>query len=245
MTNGLSTTGVGMLPQMYKQEVIANNLANMNTTGFKRDEVYFKEIMQAKMYHQMQVGDSELLPEIDSVYINFQQGPLAETNNELDVGLNGEGFFVVQTPQGQAYTRNGNFNINNEGILVTNEGHPVMGEDGLIELKEASRIQIGQSGQIIIDGKVENKLMAVNFENPEALVKAGHNLFVPGDGNLQEIPVENLKFQQGHLEQSNVQPTRELVDMIQTMRIFDSLQKTMKAHDDTIKKAVNELGRGK
>ena len=243
MTNGLYTTAVGMIPQMNKQEIIANNLANINTTGYKKDGAYFKQILQSNLYNRMDLGESELLPEVENLYTHFEQGPLVTTGNQMDVALVGKGFFTVQTPQGIAYTRNGNFTLDSEGMLVDNSGNPVLGENGPIELNPSESFEISEQGEIFIDGNRSNQFAVKNFAQPENLKKGGHNLLVPGNGELDEIPADSLQFKPGFLEQSNVNASEEMVEMILTLRRFEAMQKSLKLQDDSLKKAANDLGR--
>lgn len=245
MTNGLYTTAVGLVPQMYKQEVIANNLANINTVGYKKDGIYFQRILEGEMFSRLDLGDDEFIPQVKKIATNFQQGSLISTRNQLDFALSGEGFFVIQTPQGMAYTRNGNFTMNPDGLLVTNLGYPVLGEDGEIELKEIDSFQVTAQGEILLNGEKTNKFRVMKFDQPEALEKTGNNLFRIKAGFTDGIELETAVVKQGYLEQSNVKVSEEMVEMLMTLRRFEAMQRTIKMHNETILKAVNELGRGK
>ena len=245
MTNGLYTTGVGLVPQMYKQEIIANNLANISTTGYKKDGLFFKKLLNSKLIQDLNLGDGNFLLEVKEQYTDFQQGSLLRTGNDFDIALEGKGFFNIQTPNGTAYSRNGNFTINSEGVLVTNVGYPVLGENGEIELDTSSNITITKQGEIFSKGMQVDNFVMTNFNRPDKLKKSGNSLFIAEDETIEQIPADGLSFHQKHLEQSNVNAVKEMVEMILSLRRFESMQKTLKLQNDSLGKAVNELGRGK
>ncbi len=244
MTNGLYTTAVGMVPQMYKQEIIANNLANINTTGYKKDGMLFRKLLDAQLFPNLHDGDDGFVPDVQNTQLDFRQGPLLPTHSNFDVAIEGDGFFVVETPTGPALTRNGNFTVDADGQLTTNTGYIVLGEDGVIEIDEkVEKIQISNDGDIYINNTRANKLMVQTVEDKSTLKKLGTGLFIPRDGNVDFIPVENVHIRQGYLEQSNVNPVEEMVDMLVTMRQFEAMQRSMNFHNETLGKAVNELGK--
>ena len=244
MTNGLYTTAVGLVPQMYKQEIISNNLANVNTTGYKKDGILFRRLLDANLFNQLENGDYEFIPSVEDTMTDFLQGAFVSTGNDLDFAIDGKGFFAIQTPDGTAYTRNGNFTINAEGQLSNSAGYPVIGEGGVIEFDEnTNNIQITEQGEIFINGVQTNKFVINDFNELQKLKKIGNNLFKPENNLIQANDVESVKIKQGVLEQSNVNAVEEMVQMLITMRRFESLQKSMTFHNETLKKAVNELGR--
>ncbi|MBN2008097.1 flagellar basal-body rod protein FlgF [candidate division KSB1 bacterium] len=244
MTNGLYTTAVGMVPQMYKQEVIANNLANVNTTGYKKDGMLFQKVLDANLFTQLQNGDFNFEPDVQDNVRDFKQGPFVPTGSNFDVAIEGDGFFVVETPQGMALTRNGNFTLDADGRLVSNAGYPVVGEDGYIEIDEkTSDFQISEDGEIFVNKSRANKFLIQTVTDKQGLEKFGDSLFRPKNPNVEVTQMDQYRIQQGYLEQSNVNPVEEMVNMLITMRQFEAMQKTVNFHNETLGKAVNELGR--
>lgn len=240
MTNGLYTGAVGLIPQMKKQEIIANNLANVNTTGYKKDGMYFQNILEGKLYTQMESGN---VTDIGDVSINFQQGALVETGNQFDIAVVGDGFFAVQTPQGIAYTRNGNFAVDDNGQLVNNLGYPILGESGIIQINPLHKIIVTEQGEIIANGVQVERLLIKDFEQRELLQKIGNSLFVPVNQNIEERLLEQINIKQGYLEQSNVNPIEEMVEMLLTLRRFEAIQQSIDQQNETLGKTTNELGR--
>jgi flagellar basal-body rod protein FlgG len=211
------------LQQERKMEIIANHLANADTTGFKGDIVKFDEL-----YNEYRSVD-------------FSQGDLKNTGNTLDLALTDEGFFKVQTPAGIRYTRNGNFVLNHESILVTQNGDRVLGESGEIVI-EGSNVDVNGQGEVFVDGELVDKLAVVNFESPNKLKKEEGSLFNHPDGASAEIPVVVISIEQGALEGPNVVIVKEMTRMIETMRTYEAYQKVIQSLDETDAKAINELG---
>lgn len=211
MLKAIYTAADGMLARIRQQEVTANNLANINTTGFKKDNIFLHSLQEKSRSLDMEAG------------IDYTQSALKQTNNTFDLALSGDGFFAVQTVQGIGYTRNGNFCLDSEGQLVTYSGYPVLGEMGNIEIGiGAKEILIGKNGDIFVDGTLVNRLLITDFEKPYKLKKLGHSIFISEDQENRSIPIQNVEVKQGFLEQSNVNPILEMVKMIEILRNFDS-----------------------
>jgi flagellar basal-body rod protein FlgF len=216
--------------QERKMETIINHLANVSTTGFKADILSFDQMLQANMA------------------IDFSQGDLIQTGNSLDLALNGDGFFKIQTPGGIRYTRNGTFTLNNEKSLVTQNGDPVLGSSGPITI-EGGRIEINDSGEIWVEdettGTMEmvGKTAIVDFAQKDRFTKEGESLFIyngsPADGTV----LETTTVKQGELEMPNVSTVLEMTKMMECMRRYESCMKTLQALDETDSKAINELGK--
>lgn len=166
----------------------------------------------------------------DRIFTNFTQGNIRKTDNELDIALNGDGFFKIQTEDGIRYTRDGSFKVNNQGILVTNEGYKVMGVNGDINI-----------GNNTLD--FTNNLDLVEIDNPEFLRKQGDNLYKILEGQTAEEAAFTGEVFSGYLEESNVETIKEMVEMISTMRNYEANQKNIQAYDGVLEKAVNEIGR--
>lgn len=178
----------------------------------------------------------------DKIAVDYTSGITSETGNKLDLALQGDGFFKVQTPNGVAYTRDGSFTLDANGQLVTKEGYAVLGQNGPIVLGQNS-FMVNENGDIIVEGQVENSLDIVNIDNKEYLRKQGNNLYTV----LENIQPEETPFTghllQGYLETSNVNTIKEMVNMITAQRSYESNQKVIHAQDQLLEKVVNELGR--
>jgi flagellar basal-body rod protein FlgF len=223
-------------------EVLSNNLANVNTTGYKSDKAAFR------LPFDESNTTTNLTPGILSPYappmeagIDVSAGPLVQTGNPLDAAIAGKGFFSIQSPSGSCYTRNGHFTINPDGVLSTSQGWPVMGRSGEIDIAGA-KVEIGAQGEIYVDGSVVDTLKIVDFESPADLHKVGDTMFTPAENNPGQELDEGFQIAQGYVESSNVDVIRTMTEMIETMRIFEAYQKVIRSVYDTTAKTVNEVG---
>lgn len=236
MNSGMYAAISGNLSAMRRLDVISNNLANASTAGFKADQIQFESVLaNAKNDAQGPVYSSERFS------TDFSPGTLQKSDNVLDVALSGEGFFVVNTPQGPAYTRQGNFHRGAGNKLVTADGYEVQGQGGAITMN-GGRIRIGDNGVVSVDGVAAGTLARVDFPKPYALSKVGGALFVPADARTQPAAV-TTEVKQGFLESSNVQVVVEMARMIEASRYFESCAKAVKSFDDLTAKAANDLGK--
>jgi len=242
MIKGIYHAAAGMLPRMNQQETVGNNLANVNTTGFKADKRFFRTALNSSLLQGGGFGQPVQLNEDQfSLTTDFSQGAFTETRNPLDVAINGDGFIAVETGDVISYTRNGSFAISAEGELVNNRGYRVMGEEGPIKVV-GKEVTIRYSGEVIIDGKSAGTLKIVDFEQPYNLKRNGFGYFVP-DGDAEGFRPDNLELRQGFLEDSNVDPISEMLQMIELNRNYESCQKAIQTQDESLKLAVNELPR--
>jgi flagellar basal-body rod protein FlgF len=240
MIKGIYDAASAMVPRITKQETIANNLANVNTPGYKRESVFLRQL--TNLQKKMSQTESEWqTPMVDKIYTDYSKGSLEFTGNTLNFAIDGDGFFVVSTPDGEAYTRNGNFQISPEGILQTSDGLPVLSDAGEIEVA-AGEFKVGVDGSITIGGEEYGKLKVVDFEKPYQLEKLASGVYIPDSNSTQE-ELEYSYIRQGYLEKSNVDVLREMVDMIASYRNFESDQKAIQILDDSLHKAVNEVPR--
>lgn len=253
LIRGLYTACSGMLAETMRTDTIANNLANTNTTAFKKDQVVFcanPEMNIHRFDDPVSVGLNKIDPkpfigvlgtgvQVDDVNTNFLQGGLKKTSNPLDVAIRGEGFFEIMTPQGPRFTRDGSFARNSQGYIVTKSGHFLMGENGPIELPQGSDISVSSNGDILVDGQYIDTIRTVIFQNQDQLTKEGDNLY-----QATEQPIDaNADIVHKHIEVSNVNPVREMVDMITAFRAYEANQKAIRTHDETLDKAVNDIAR--
>jgi len=253
MVRGLYTSGWSMLALNKKMDVLTNNLANVSTAGYKKDTVVlegFPRLLAERLHDNtngvargVPVGELSFSNDVGEVYTYFNQGSLLKTDNNLDMSIKDEGraFFTIAVPgRGQFYTRDGSFKLNANGQLVTAKGYYVLGENGIIQLS-GSDFTVTRDGTIIQNGEVVDRLLITQFQNPESLRKNGENLFSATPGSVVEG--FNGEVLQNYLEQSNAEAIREMVDMIALMRSYEANQRVINAIDDTLGKAVNEVGR--
>ena len=244
MNKGIYPVLSGGIAQERRLEILTNNLANLHTAGYKRDSPAFVvELPPDELRDPLAV--TSLLPGGDQVFVgmegsftDFTTGTIHQSGNTLDFAVEGEGFFVVETPSGPGYTRSGNFSLNAERQLTTQEGYPVIGDNGTVQLTGEGPIEVDGEGRVSVNGTEVNRLRVVDFEKPYALKKAANNIF-EGEG---EIPATNYRVLQGSLEMSNVGGLKEMTAMIEVLRAYESYQKAMRSLDELTEKA-NEVGR--
>lgn len=244
MNSGMYSAVSGSLAAMRRLDMISNNLANTNTPGFKKDKMSFEGLLAG-------VADQSVVPQNmtadpvmqkEFVYIDFAAGMTSESGNPFDLALDGEGFFAITTPEGTAYTRQGNFRIAADGTLVTVDGYPVQNTSGSSIRVQGSHIEIDGKGGIKVDGAQTDTIAVVDFEKPYALYKTGSALFMARDP-LATPQAAKAQVMQGYLEGSNVESISEMVQLIETNRFFEACSKIIKGFDDMSNKAANELGK--
>jgi flagellar basal-body rod protein FlgF len=241
MIKGLYRSASAMLPRIKMQEITANNLANASAPGFKRDMLFTKELSAAKARQIPRKSDWET-PMIDQVYTEYEQGMLEKTDNPLDLGLEGDGFFVLETDDGQTMlSRSGSFTVSPAGFLVSPEGHRVLGDGGPIAVGEGS-ITISESGQVEVDSNAIGTIRVANVEDKTALQKVGQSEFMIPEG-VEPIAAVNYAIRQGYLESSNVNLIKEMVDMIISFRNYEADAQSLKTQDDSLEKLINNVGR--
>ena len=225
-----------MIGQVYKTDVVSNNLANANSTGFKRDCVFFEVLQKAREPH----GGLKMKCQTD-----FKQGSLDQTDNPLDMAISGRGFFTIETPRGAAYTRNGHFTVDAQGYLKTAANQPVIGQGGWINLSTNGNIigdvKLIENGEIYVDGVYADKLRIVDFADPGELKKTNDNAFeYIGHRGIEEL--RDAVVFQGKLESSNVDAVHEMVSLIEIQRQFESSEQIIRAIDKALEKTVSQVG---
>lgn len=251
MIRGWYTGASGMNAQQNRLDAISNNLANVDTAGYKRDITVSKSFPELLIrrtnldgVYETPFGSAEAAPVIGKLglgietnenYTDFAQGSFRQTDQNTDVAFDGKGFFAVQTPLGERYTRDGNFIIGKEGILETKDGYPVLGEKGFIRV-ENDRFTVNEDGIISSqeDSEVIDRFKVVRFDNERYLKKMGNNLYssneISGLAHIAEGS-ERPKFLQGYMETSNVNVVNEMVQMIEVNRAYEANQKTITSED--------------
>ncbi len=239
LLTGLSTQMV----MRRNMDVVANNLANLSTTGFKSETVLFEEYLTPV---QDAEGNEVIIHLVQDygIYRNLEEGRFTHTGNDLDIALRGNGYLVVEAEDGtQQYTRNGNLRLSDEGVLTVSSGAPVLDMDGRkIQFEpDENDIDISRDGTLNTNRGMKAKLNLVEFENEHSLQKVGNNLFK--EGTEAPIPSPATKLIQGMLESSNVNPILEMTRMIQISRSYQSAAKLMQANDELTRKAIEKLGK--
>lgn len=246
MSGGMYLAAAGALVQQLRLEVLSNNVANINTIGYKGDRSIFQipEETESQVFETPIEGIQSLSPYAPpfSTVIDFSQGAIRQTGNSLDVAINGKGFFSIQTPDGVQYTRQGSFTLDTEGVLVTQDGYPVMGEGGAITLEEGS-VEIDMEGAVYVDGDEIGRLQIIDFPNVDGLKKAGNGRFIALDTAMPGSRPENTVLRQGHVESANVNPVRAMTEMIETSRAFEAYQKVIQSTDEATSKSINDVGK--
>lgn len=242
LTQAMYAASVGAFGNQQKLDVLANNLANINTPGFKQDRLIFRVPVEEENPSSVSSVQGAPPPIPSGAMTDFSQGILRHTDNALDVALDGDGFFCVQTPQGTCYTRNGSFGINENGVLATEEGLPVMGSGGEVQIS-GSNIHIDEDGNVFEDGNQVGTLKIVTVSKPEFLKKMGNTLFSLDGSETAQDMTEGFKVRQGYVETSNVNSISAMTEMIDVSRGFEAYQKIIQFLDDAAKKSINEVGR--
>lgn len=274
MLRGIYTAASGMMVQSERQNVISNNLANVDTDGFKKDQTVIKEFPEFDIYRKDDV--KEITPfevtskltrigrlgtgaALDNVYTEFTPGKYEPTNNSLDFAIGGEEFFAVDTKTGIKFTRDGSFTLDNEGYVITQNGDKVLGAGkdgkfGYIKPQESKFVIKGVdlvNSDIIGDIKIpgltakptaNNTIITVNVDDKKSLVKEGRNYY--NTENVKNMTISlGATLKQGFLEKSNVSAVKEMVEMIECSRAYETNQKILTSQDEVLSKVVNEVGK--
>lgn len=260
MIRGLYTAWTGMINEQKRLDVISNNMANADTTGYKKQGVTsqsFDDELTLRIHDnneynhtRARIGNMNLGVKIGETYHDFSQGSLRETGNTYDLALSGEGFFVIQVTNKQGetstkYTRDGSFTVSADGYLVTKDGDYVLDTNGkqiqIPGAQTAANVTFDVKGNVMVDGQQVATLQIASFENPQALLLYGENMYEATDAaGLQE---GTATVNQGYLEMSNTNVIEEMVDMITITRAYEAGQKMIQTVDGTLDKAVNEIGK--
>ena len=247
MLRGLYSAGNALLTQNNRMDTVANNLSNAQTAGYKADTVVsrsFDDLLMERINDPSistykQVGPTNTGIHVDQVMIDFTQGVIEQTSRNTDFALIGDGFFEINTPNGTRYTRAGNFQINPNGELMTSEGYRVMGENGEIRVNP-NDFSVNNDGEIFSDGVHVNKLRIVDFADKQDLRKEKSGLFI---ANQAGVSANNTTVRQSALEAANIDLNKEYVTMLEIARNTESNQKIIQMMDQTLGRAVNDIGK--
>ena len=281
VVKGMYTSGSGMKAQQWRLDAVSNNLANVNTDGYKRQQHSFKANPEMLIRRRDDdgtfrnpFGSHDAAPligklgtgvELNELYTVFTQGAFKETESDFDLALEHRGFFSIDTPYGERYTRNGSFQLGKEGFLETKEGYPVLGQDGPVRV-QANNFKIDREGNIWINAeyvdnpqamisRVDNEwgqavlldtLKIVGFERERYLKQQGSSFFAANDESGDPVvfePEERPLVHQGFIEAANVDPVVEMVQMIEVNRAYEANAKMIQSHDSLLGTLINQYAK--
>lgn len=246
MLRGIYTAAGGMLSQQVAVNTITNNMANSETVGYKKDNAVMSPFEQHLMHYldssqpsgSTPIGEMPYGVEVARTDISFKQGSLDSTGGDLDFAIDGDGFFVVQAPEGIRLTRNGAFKVDSENYLVTGQGYRVIGQNSLITFNSED-FSIQEDGTVLEDGVEVDQVSVVDFADRSAIQKEGDGLFsAPED--LEPV-VPQFKIRQGYLEHSNVELNQEMTNLMSAFRAYEANSKVFQAYDQILQQA-RDLG---
>lgn len=251
------TAALGMQNQQTRLEVIANNIANANTTGFKRANVFERNLIDARANFYNVKGDVEQNDPPIGSYYDFSNGAFQKTDNPMDLAIDGEGFFLVEDSEGKQFlTRNGEFRLSEDGTFVRNDGKVLIGEEGPIRISSeffsnpeitqdgrAINLRIAQTGEVFLNDVQIGKIVLVVPEEMNELQRISNGEFiVTGISDVKYLDLDKVKVRQGWLENSNVDVVSEMVQMIELQRMFEAGSKVIQTNDSTLDRSI-ALGR--
>ncbi len=235
MYKGIYIALSGATIKQNHMDILAQNIANANTAGFKKERIAFKDYPMPAHNKTVFRPDGRTMSEISNTMIDYSNGGIVKTGNPLDLAINGDGFFALEENR---YTRGGNFKVSSDGYLATQDDIKVMGSGGPIPI-QGGKIDVGSSGEVFVDGVSVGTVKMVDFPDKRVLKKLNGGIFATDETG--EKPKSQIK--QGYLEISNVEVVREMVQLITTLRDFESYQKMIRAFDEAASKVANEMGK--
>ncbi len=243
MENAILVNLARQMTLRRQMDVVANNLANMETAGFKGGSLRFEEFVMPVAEVDGVTGSNRMVSSVlDAGQVrDFGEGTVTQTGNPLDVAINGDGWLVVQTDNGERFTRNGHLKIDPDGRLVTSDGHPVLGTGGEVTLTaDDTEITIGADGTLTTNNGNNNRLRVVRFDDQNLLTPEGNNLY---RSEADPLPAETSRVMQGFVEKSNVHPVMEMTRMIETSRAYMSTSRLLDNTGELRQRAIETLGR--
>jgi flagellar basal-body rod protein FlgF len=246
MVKGIYHSAAAMIANQHQLEVVSNNLANANTVGFKEERTSFRNTLNNVEISQYPTTAGEKFVRVEGgISPNNHQGVLQETDNPLDAAITGEGYFAVQTPSGIAYTRDGRFQLNDQGQLVNLDGDRVLTEGGSASFPNGD-LRIGSTGELLTNDpnspvqRVYDRLQVVTFSDPASLQPLPSGLYTT---NQPALPLKDPHLSVGSVESSNVNIVSQMVEMIMLSRLYEASARSVQTQDGTLGKAVNEVGK--
>lgn len=227
----------GAITQMRKLEVVSQDLANVNTSGYKGQRLAFNEVLAARLPAGTRSGG---FVAVGDQRTDFTPGHLQGTGNPFHLAIDGEGYFVVETPRGERYTRSGGFTLSADGTVITPQGETVLGEGGPLQVT-GGKMEVGLDGTVRSENGEIGKLRIVRFLDTRRVAKEGANLLRADAANVEDVATPRVA--QGTLEQSNVSPIDSMVSMITIQRQFEAYERAMKLMDGATQKMIADAGR--
>jgi len=234
MHKGIYIAISGAVLKQNQIELIAQNLANINTTGYKREYMAFADYL---INETNKISDDKVMTKLNKVVYDFSKGDFLKTGKPLDIAIDGKGFIALEENR---YTRRGDLTVDENGYLVNFKGYKVLGKKGEINVGKNSVPDISPDGRVLVNGNVVDEIKVVDFDNFDDLFKVDSCTF----STLKTGKEVKTNILQGYLESSNVSPVYEMITMIQAMRDFESYQKAVHIFDESINKIVNDIARG-
>jgi len=225
-----------------QMDMVANNLANMNTPSFKGEHMMFRDYVVKARAADRPFGDRVAFVQDVSIYRDMSEGALTQTSNPLDVAVRGNGFMVIDTPQGPRYTRNGHFRLDESGQMVTADGFPVLSnsDQPFFFAPNEQNVTIAADGTVSTENGQVGKIRVVGFENAQDLRKVSGGLF---ETEAQPQDVDRPQVVQGMIEESNIKPVVEVTKMIELQRSYEAVQRMIDNESERVRKAIDVLGR--
>lgn len=227
---------------LWKQmDAVSNNMANMNTAGFKQDDTLFSSYL-VQTADAQGIGSAPLyFTEDFGTFQNFAEGAFEETGNVFDVAIQGDGFFCVETPAGEMYTRKGQFSLSSEGALITNDGALVLSENNepIFFAPSEKEITITESGDVITENGTIARLKVAHFADNQKLLKVAGTMFENVAGNDMTIGTDNMRLAQGAIEKSNVNPIEEMTKLIKVQRSYEYVQQMIDNEHDRLSNTIS------
>lgn len=256
MLKELYTAALGMIPQQTRLEITANNIANANSTGFKRVGVFEQSLIEARENQLNVRGDAEQEDPPTQNYTDFSLGSMQKTSNPLDIASENAGFFMVQDADGNEFlTRAGSFTISDDGFIVSADGKKLMGTNGALQItnqtasnslmndRTALQVSISRNGEVFADKQLIGQIEMAKVENPQTLLRVSGTMFAAQEDTQYAMMDSNeISVKQGYIEMSNVNIINEMVTMIMLQRSFEMGQKVISTNDGTLDRAI-EVGR--
>ena len=232
----------GLRAGIQSLDLLANNIANSSTSGYKADGE-FHSLYTSEAASGDETTPAATLPMIDRQWTDFAQGLLEPTNNSLDFGLSGKGFFVANGPSGPLYTRNGSFHVSTKGLLVTSDGHSLLDQNGQpIQADTSVPVDVALDGSIHQRGQLVAQFKLVNFNDPSVLLKQG-NTYFKNTSDQKPVDATDIQVHQGKIEDANISPAKGAVRLVSVMRQFEMMQKAVSLSNDMGRQAIEEVAK--
>ncbi|HEY3197996.1 MAG TPA: flagellar hook basal-body protein [Nitrospirales bacterium] len=238
MDRGVYAIVSGAIVQERRMDVVARNLANSQTVGYKGEKILFTTVLAKSVAgsHQPKTQGDKVFSRISGTAMDWKGGTARQTGNTMDLALEGKGLFVIQTPNGPEYTRSGNFIVNQTRQLATMDGMPVLGQSGPMVIPPG-KLLVNPQGEVTVDGGAVDTLKVMQFKDLASATRAGERF----KGAVEPSP--ETMIVQGNLEESNVNAIEQMIAMVDLNRQYEAAQKVIQSMDDATKQAVNDLAR--